>query len=175
MTALYLLDTNVVIAALKGHPGVRQRLESLPLSTMRLSAIVLGELEFGVEKVHMTNALAPVLPPWPSDCPWSALTMTPRATMSHQDLPQRAAKCAGHAPPFRPFTCFAQTSETGWCARLGSNQQPLPSESSTLSIELRALSQLLYPAPSVSCLVLRRKLVAHRGGRTMGNFLHLNC
>jgi Phage integrase family len=26
-----------------------------------------------------------------------------------------------------------------WCARLGSNQQPLPSEGSTLSIELRAL------------------------------------
>ena len=25
-----------------------------------------------------------------------------------------------------------------WCARLGSNQQPLPSEGSTLSIELRA-------------------------------------
>ena len=24
-----------------------------------------------------------------------------------------------------------------WCARLGSNQQPLPSEGSTLSIELR--------------------------------------
>jgi tRNA(fMet)-specific endonuclease VapC len=50
MTALYLLDTNILIAALKGHPVVRQRLESLPLSTMRLSAIVLGELEFGAEK-----------------------------------------------------------------------------------------------------------------------------
>src|SRR5260370_29520417 len=28
--------------------------------------------------------------------------------------------------------------EMYWCARLGSNQQPLPSEGSTLSIELRA-------------------------------------
>ncbi|MDR2013071.1 MAG: type II toxin-antitoxin system VapC family toxin [Rhodanobacter sp.] len=46
----YLLDTNILIAALKGHPGVRQRLETLPLSSMRLSAIVLGELEFGAEK-----------------------------------------------------------------------------------------------------------------------------
>ena len=46
----YILDTNVLIAALKGQPEVRQRLESVPLSEMRLSAIVLGELEFGAEK-----------------------------------------------------------------------------------------------------------------------------
>ena len=50
MATLYILDTNVLIAALKGQPEVRQRLESLPLSEMRLSAIVLGELEFGAEK-----------------------------------------------------------------------------------------------------------------------------
>jgi len=48
--ALYLLDTNVLIAALKGHQGVRRLLEALPLSSLRLSAIVLGELEFGAEK-----------------------------------------------------------------------------------------------------------------------------
>jgi tRNA(fMet)-specific endonuclease VapC len=45
-----MLDTNVLIAALKGQPEVRQRLEAVPLSAMRLSAIVLGELEFGAEK-----------------------------------------------------------------------------------------------------------------------------
>jgi len=45
-----MLDTNVVIAAFKGQPNVRQRLEAVPLSAMRLSAIVLGELEFGAEK-----------------------------------------------------------------------------------------------------------------------------
>jgi tRNA(fMet)-specific endonuclease VapC len=50
VTTLYLLDTNILIAALKGYPEVRQRLEALPLSTMRLSAVVLGELEFGAEK-----------------------------------------------------------------------------------------------------------------------------
>lgn len=50
MAKLYLLDTNILIAAMKGHPVVRERLESLPLSAMRLSAIVLGELEFGAEK-----------------------------------------------------------------------------------------------------------------------------
>lgn len=47
---LYLLDTNILIAALKGHPEVRQRLETLSFNDMRLSAIVLGELEFGAEK-----------------------------------------------------------------------------------------------------------------------------
>lgn len=47
---LFLLDTNILIAALKGHPQVRERLEALPFNDMRLSAIVLGELEFGAEK-----------------------------------------------------------------------------------------------------------------------------
>ena len=50
MAGLYLLDTNILIAALKGHPKVRQRLEDMPLGALRLSAIVLGELEFGAEK-----------------------------------------------------------------------------------------------------------------------------
>jgi hypothetical protein len=36
-----------------------------------------------------------------------------------------------------------------WCARLGSNQQPLPSEGSTLSIELRAQQD-----PYSSCMGL---------------------
>jgi tRNA(fMet)-specific endonuclease VapC len=50
LAAPYLLDANILIAALKGHPEVQQRLESLPLSTLRLSAVVLGEFEFGAEK-----------------------------------------------------------------------------------------------------------------------------
>ena len=50
MASVYLLDANILIAALKGRPEVRSRLESLPLSALRLSAIVLGELEFGAEK-----------------------------------------------------------------------------------------------------------------------------
>lgn len=48
--ARYLLDTNIVIAALKGAPQVRQRMEHIPLAALRLSVIVLGELEFGAEK-----------------------------------------------------------------------------------------------------------------------------
>lgn len=50
MATLYLLDTNILIAALKGHPMVRERLENLPLDSLRLSVIVLGELEFGAQK-----------------------------------------------------------------------------------------------------------------------------
>lgn len=50
MAARYLLDTNILIAALKGRPSVRQKLETTPLSDLLLSSIVLGELEFGAEK-----------------------------------------------------------------------------------------------------------------------------
>lgn len=46
----YLLDTNIIIAAMKGHAAVRQRLETTPLSALLLSPVVLGELEFGAEK-----------------------------------------------------------------------------------------------------------------------------
>jgi tRNA(fMet)-specific endonuclease VapC len=48
--ALFLLDTNIVIAAMKGVPQVRRHLEAMPINLLRLSAIVLGELEFGAEK-----------------------------------------------------------------------------------------------------------------------------
>lgn len=46
----YLLDTNILIGAMKGLPQIRQRLEKIPLAQVLLSTIVLGELEFGVEK-----------------------------------------------------------------------------------------------------------------------------
>ncbi|PJK01924.1 VapC toxin family PIN domain ribonuclease [Lysobacteraceae bacterium NML03-0222] len=47
---LYVLDTNILIAMLKGDARVAARLAMLPLSQLRLSCIVLGELEFGAEK-----------------------------------------------------------------------------------------------------------------------------
>ncbi len=46
----YLLDTNILIAAMKGTPAVRGHLESTPLTQLILSPIVLGELELGVAK-----------------------------------------------------------------------------------------------------------------------------
>lgn len=46
----YVLDTNIFIAALKAHPEVRMRLESVPAPSIVVSPIVRGELETGVEK-----------------------------------------------------------------------------------------------------------------------------
>lgn len=46
----YLLDTNVLIAALKGQPNVKARLERTALDDLVFSSIVLGELECGAEK-----------------------------------------------------------------------------------------------------------------------------
>lgn len=46
----YLLDTSIVIAAMKGHPLVRQRLERTPAAHVLLSPVVLGELAFGARK-----------------------------------------------------------------------------------------------------------------------------
>ena len=69
MSRLYLPDTNVIIAALKGRADIRQRLEAESATTIRLSTIVLGELEFGAEKSAysernraMLSALAQRLP-----------------------------------------------------------------------------------------------------------------
>lgn len=46
----YLLDSNIWIYAMNGrHPAVREKLESLPLSSVYLSDIVAGELAFGWE------------------------------------------------------------------------------------------------------------------------------
>lgn len=46
----YLLDTNIVIAAMKGRPEVVARLERMAAADLLLSTIVLGELEFGAAK-----------------------------------------------------------------------------------------------------------------------------
>lgn len=46
----YLLDTNIVIAAMKGVLTVRKRLDVTPLTDLILSTIVLGELKLGVAK-----------------------------------------------------------------------------------------------------------------------------
>ncbi|MDR4307519.1 PIN domain-containing protein [Chelatococcus sambhunathii] len=50
MAGLYLLDANIVIAALREQPLVLRRLETASLAELRLSTIVLGELEYGAEK-----------------------------------------------------------------------------------------------------------------------------
>lgn len=46
----FLLDTNIFIAAMKGVDQVRIKLETVPLSDLLLSPVVLGELQLGVAK-----------------------------------------------------------------------------------------------------------------------------
>lgn len=46
----WLLDTNIMIAAIKGVPSVRTHLQKVRAVDVLLSPIVLGELEFGAEK-----------------------------------------------------------------------------------------------------------------------------
>ena len=54
-----LLDTNILMAAMKGHPAVVEPLRSLAPADLLLSSVVLGELETGVIqgalKVIMTS------------------------------------------------------------------------------------------------------------------------
>ncbi|OGQ88139.1 MAG: twitching motility protein PilT [Deltaproteobacteria bacterium RIFOXYD12_FULL_56_24] len=46
----YLLDTNILIAALKQNEAVLARMELVAVSDLILSPVVLGELETGVQK-----------------------------------------------------------------------------------------------------------------------------
>jgi tRNA(fMet)-specific endonuclease VapC len=46
----YLLDTNIVSHLLRGHPGVMQRIEAVPMASLCISAITEGELLFGLAK-----------------------------------------------------------------------------------------------------------------------------
>lgn len=50
MAKLYLLDTNIVIAALKQNSLVERQLQVISEDSLRLSTVVLGELYFGAEK-----------------------------------------------------------------------------------------------------------------------------
>lgn len=46
----WLLDTNILSAAIKGHPRVLEHLSAAQASEILLSVIVLGELETGINK-----------------------------------------------------------------------------------------------------------------------------
>jgi tRNA(fMet)-specific endonuclease VapC len=54
--ARYLLDTNILIAAIKGFGPVRSKLEALAAGDIVLSPIVLGELTVGVEKSRLKDS-----------------------------------------------------------------------------------------------------------------------
>lgn len=52
----YLLDTNILIAAIKGRETVRKRLERIDAPNILISPIVLGELLTGVEKSQLKSS-----------------------------------------------------------------------------------------------------------------------
>lgn len=46
----FLLDTNTVSQLLRKHPGVTQRIQSVPMANLRLSVITEAELRFGLAR-----------------------------------------------------------------------------------------------------------------------------
>jgi len=72
----YMLDTNVCIAVMKGHPGVRSKLRTRRPNEISISSIVQAELYYGIWKsLHRTQneealtdflAICSVLD-WPSE------------------------------------------------------------------------------------------------------------
>lgn len=46
----YMLDTNTVSHLIKGHPGVAQRIQTVPMASLCISSITEGELRFGLAK-----------------------------------------------------------------------------------------------------------------------------
>ena len=50
MAKRYLLDTNIVIAGIRGHKGVLSHFDKIEPGRLVLSSIVVGELLTGVEK-----------------------------------------------------------------------------------------------------------------------------
>jgi len=90
----YLLDTNILIAAMKGVERIREKLETTPLSELILSPVVLGELELGVEKSqHREKNAARLahtvdnLPLTPLDAEASRHYGTIRAELERQGTP----------------------------------------------------------------------------------------
>ena len=46
----YMLDTNAVSHLIRGHPALTQRLLTVPMASVSISAITEGELRFGLAK-----------------------------------------------------------------------------------------------------------------------------
>jgi len=79
MSALYLLDTNIVIYIQRGVPSVLARLNELGADRVALPSIVAAELAYGVEKSTFKDRNRKVLElflsevrvlPWTQDAMW---------------------------------------------------------------------------------------------------------
>lgn len=55
---MFLLDTNIVseLRRIKPHGGVVAWLRATPESSLRLSALTLGEIQRGIEKLRVSDA-----------------------------------------------------------------------------------------------------------------------
>ena len=95
MTARYLLDTNICIYALSGrYPQLRRRIDRLASGQVVTSAIVWGELHFGIAKssrrddaLQRLNAFIEIVP---------VLPLPPAAAVHYGDI--RAALAARGTP-----------------------------------------------------------------------------
>lgn len=57
-----MLDTNIASYAIKGNmPGIRERLASLPMASVAVSAVTKGELLYGLAKRGSPPSLAAVI------------------------------------------------------------------------------------------------------------------
>lgn len=96
----YLLDTNILIAAMKGQAALRARLEATPVSELILSPVVLGELELGVAKSQHQVKNAARLAHMTANLPLAALDAETsrhygdlRAALESRGMPISANDC----------------------------------------------------------------------------------
>ncbi len=77
----YLLDTNICIYAIKGHPGVMSKMGEAGFAACAVSAVVLAELSYGIArsaspyKVRNLSALREFVGlfdvlPWSAEAAW---------------------------------------------------------------------------------------------------------
>lgn len=62
--SLYMLDTNVASAVIKGHERAEQRLRALPMDGWCISAITRSELRFGLALKPQATKLARIVNAW---------------------------------------------------------------------------------------------------------------
>jgi tRNA(fMet)-specific endonuclease VapC len=102
----YLLDTNMVSLALRGHPVVLSRLESVPMSGLCISAITEGELLFGLARRPEATRLRQLVRafllrvdalPWDSDVAGCYGEMRARLTIQGKIIASLDLLIAAHA------------------------------------------------------------------------------
>jgi tRNA(fMet)-specific endonuclease VapC len=105
----YMLDTNTFIQLIRAHPTVSRRVTATPMESLRISAITLGELVFGLAKrpeatrLHLAVQELPrrldVLP-WDSAAGEHYGTIRAVLTRPGKTLPRSTFLVAAHALSF---------------------------------------------------------------------------